>query len=108
MGKLDGKVAIISGSGRGIGRALALKLASEGASVVVNDLDAAPAAEVVAAIEAAGGKDGAYVGNVTAPDFGERFVQTALRSFNGLDIIVNNAGYTLDGVVQKQTDEQFQ
>ena len=108
MGKLEGKVAIISGSGRGIGRALALKLASDGASVVVNDLDSGPAEEVVAAIKAAGGKAIACVGNVTADDFGERFVQTAIREFGGLDIIVNNAGYTRDAVIQKQTDEQFQ
>ncbi len=108
MDKLSGKTAIISGSGRGIGRALALKLASEGASVVVNDLDEAPAAEVVAAIDAAGGRAVSCVGNVTADDFGERFVQTALREFGGLDIIVNNAGYTRDGVIHKQTDEQFQ
>ncbi|MBB6125306.1 SDR family NAD(P)-dependent oxidoreductase [Sphingobium subterraneum] len=108
MGKLDKKVALISGSGRGIGRALALKLASDGAKIVVNDLDDAPAAEVVAAIKAAGGDAVACVGNVTAPDFGERFVQTALDTFGGLDIIVNNAGYTRDGVIQKQTDEQFQ
>jgi 3-oxoacyl-[acyl-carrier protein] reductase len=106
--KLEGKVAIISGSGRGIGRSLALKLASEGASVVVNDLDPEPANEVVAAIEAAGGKAVSCVGNVTAEDFGERFVQTALEQFGGLDIIVNNAGYTRDGVIQKQSDEQFQ
>ncbi len=108
MSKLAGKVALISGSGRGIGRALALKLASEGASVVVNDLDDAPAAEVVKAIRDAGGKATACVGNVTDADFGERFVNTALTEFNGLHIIVNNAGYTLDGVIQKQTDEQFQ
>lgn len=108
MSKLHGKVAIISGSGRGIGRALALKLASEGAAVVVNDLDEAPAAEVVETIRAAGGQAVACVGNVTAPDFGERFVQTALETFGGLHIIVNNAGYTRDGLIQKQTDEQFQ
>jgi 3-oxoacyl-[acyl-carrier protein] reductase len=108
LGKLAGKVAIISGSGRGIGRALALKLASEGANVVVNDLDAGPAAETVAAIKAAGGKAVACVGNVTAEDFGERFVRTAIDTFGGLDIIINNAGYTRDAVIQKQTDEQFQ
>ena len=108
MGKLEGKVAIVSGSGRGIGRALALKLASDGASVVVNDLDAGPAAETIAAIKAAGGKAVACVGNVTAEDFGERFVQTAINEFGGLDIIINNAGYTRDAVIQKQTDEQFQ
>ena len=108
MGKLDGKVAIISGSGRGIGRALALKLAADGAAVVVNDLDQLPADEVVAAITGAGGKAVACVGNVTAEDFGERFVAAAIDTFGGLDIIVNNAGYTRDGVIQKQTDEQFQ
>jgi len=108
MSKLHGKVALITGSGRGIGRALALKLASEGARVVVNDLDEGPAHEVVAAIQSAGGEAVACAGNVTVPDFGERFVQTALQKFNGLDIIVNNAGYTRDGVIQKQTDEQFQ
>ena len=108
MSKLAGKVAIISGSGRGIGRAVAIKLASEGAHIVVNDLDAEPANAVVAEIEAAGGKAVACIGNVTAGDFGERFVQMALDSFGGLDIIVNNAGYTRDGVIQKQSDEQFQ
>lgn len=106
--KLEGKVAIISGSGRGIGRALAIKLASEGARVVVNDLDKGPAEEVVNTIKAAGGEAVMCVGNVTDLDFGERFVQTALQNFGGLDIIVNNAGYTRDGVIQKQTDEQFQ
>lgn len=74
MRKLDGKVAIVSGSGRGIGRAVALKLAAEGASVVINDLDAAPAEATVAAITAAGGKAVACVGNVTAADFADRFV----------------------------------
>jgi 3-oxoacyl-[acyl-carrier protein] reductase len=108
MSTLAGKVALVTGSGRGIGRALALKLASEGASVVVNDLDAGPAGEVVDRITQAGGKAVACVGNVSAPDFGDRFVKTALDSFGGIDIIVNNAGYTLDNVVQKMTDEQFQ
>ena len=108
MGKLDGKVAIISGSGRGIGRALALKLAGKGASVVVNDLDEAPAGEVVAAIRDAGGRATACVGDVTADAFGTRFVGRALDAFGGIDIIVNNAGYTRDDVIQKQSDEQFQ
>ena len=108
MSKLDGKVALISGSGRGIGRALALKLASEGARVVVNDLDEAPAAEVVDTIKKAGGDAVACVGSVVAPDFGDRFVGTAMEKFGGLDIIVNNAGYTWDSVIQKMTDEQFQ
>jgi 3-oxoacyl-[acyl-carrier protein] reductase len=107
MGTVLGKVALISGSGRGIGRALALKLASEGASVVINDLDEEPALEVVSEIRGAGGKAIACVGSVTANEFPERFVQTALSQFNGLDIIVNNAGYSWDSVVQKTTDEQF-
>ena len=105
--KLEGKVALITGSGRGIGRSIALKLASEGASLVVNDLDEAPAQEVVAEIRAAGGQAVACVGSVTAPDFAERFIGTAVSEFNGLDIIVNNAGYTWDNVVQKMTDEQW-
>jgi len=105
--KLEGKVALITGSGRGIGRSIALKLASEGARVVINDLDAAPAQEVVDEIRKAGGQAVACVGSVTAPDFAERFVGTAVSEFKGLDIIVNNAGYTWDNVVQKMTDEQW-
>ncbi|MNK62825.1 3-oxoacyl-[acyl-carrier-protein] reductase FabG [compost metagenome] len=105
--KLEGKVAIITGSGRGIGRGVALKLASEGARIVVNDLDAAPAEEVVAGIRQAGGEAVACVGNVTAPDFGDRIVKTALDNFGALDIIVNNAGYTWDNVIQKMSDEQW-
>ncbi|MEV6067215.1 SDR family oxidoreductase [Nocardia sp. NPDC052001] len=107
MGTLDGKVAIVSGSGRGIGREIALKLASEGARVVVNDLDAEPAKETVAAIEAAGGAAVACTGSVTEEGFAERFVQTAVDTYGGLDIIVNNAGYTWDSVIQKMTDEQW-
>jgi len=105
--KLEGKVALITGSGRGIGRAIALKLASEGARIVVNDLDAEPAEETVEAIRAAGGQAVACVGSVSAPDFAERFVGTAVNEYKGLDIVVNNAGYTWDSVVQKMTDEQW-
>ncbi|SFP52998.1 SDR family NAD(P)-dependent oxidoreductase [Variovorax sp. 770b2] len=105
--KLEGKVALITGSGRGIGRAIALKLASEGARIVVNDLDAEPAEETVQAIRAAGGQAVACTGSVSAPDFAERFIGTAVNEYKGLDIIVNNAGYTWDSVVQKMTDEQW-
>lgn len=108
MSKLKDKVAIISGSGRGIGRALALKLASEGASVVVNDLDEVAAAEVVDQIKTTGGQAIACVGSVTADGFADQFVNTAMETFGGLDIIVNNAGYTWDSVIQKMSDEQFQ
>ena len=105
--KLTGKVALITGSGRGIGRSIAFKLASEGARVVVNDLDSGPAQETVAAIREAGGQAVACVGSVTAPDFAERFIGTAVSEYKGLDIIVNNAGYTWDNVIQKMTDEQW-
>jgi len=107
MKKLDGKVALVTGAGRGIGRAIAEKLASEGARVVLNDIDPAPAEETVAAIAAAGGEAVAVAGDVTADGFANAFVATALDRFGGLDIIVNNAGYSWDTVIQKTTDEQF-
>ena len=105
--KLEGKVALISGSGRGIGREVALKLAGEGARAVVNDLDDAPAEETISAIRALGGEAVACNGDVTAEGFAERFVGTAIDTWGGLDIIVNNAGYTWDNVIQKMTDEQW-
>jgi 3-oxoacyl-[acyl-carrier protein] reductase len=105
--KLEGKVALVTGSGRGIGRSIALKLAAEGARVVVNDLDADPAQDTVQTIRDAGGIAAACIGSVTAPDFAERFIGTAVSEYKGLDIIVNNAGYTWDGVIQKMTDEQW-
>eukprot|EP01030_Chromulinospumella_sphaerica_P010720 gene10720-10527_t len=107
MKKLEGKVALVTGSGRGIGRSVALQLAGYGAKVVVNDLDAGPAEDVVTEIRAAGGDAVACVGSVTAADFAERFVKTAVESFGGVDIIINNAGYTWDSVIQKMTDEQW-
>jgi 3-oxoacyl-[acyl-carrier protein] reductase len=107
MKKLEGKVAIVSGSGRGIGRSIAMKLASEGAKVVVNDMDVAPAEQTVADIRAAGGQALVCVGSVTADGFADKFVKTAIDGFGGLDIIINNAGYTWDNVIQKMTDEQW-
>ena len=107
MGKLDGRVALVTGSGRGIGREIALKLASDGASIVVNDLDEGPAKETVAAIEALDARAVACVGSVTEAGFAERYVQTAVDEFGGIDIIVNNAGYTWDSIIQKMTDEQW-
>lgn len=105
--KLDGKVAIISGSGRGIGREIAHKLAAEGAAIVINDLDEAVAAAATAEINSAGGRAVMCSGNVTAPEFAGRFVDTALSSYGRLDIIVNNAGYTWDNVIQKMSDAQW-
>lgn len=107
MKQLEGKVALVTGSGRGIGRSLALKLAANGARVVVNDLDADPAHAVVEEIRGRGGEAVACAGSVTAPDFADRFIKTAVDSYKGIDIIVNNAGYTWDSVIQKMTDEQW-
>lgn len=107
MGQLDGRVAIVTGSGRGIGREIALRLAREGASIVVNDLDREPAAETIALIEKIGGKAAACVGDVAAKDFGPRIVKTAVDAFGDCHILVNNAGYTWDNVIQKMTDEQW-
>jgi 3-oxoacyl-[acyl-carrier protein] reductase len=107
MKKLEGKVALVTGSGRGIGREIALKLARDGARVVVNDLDEQFANDTVEAVRAAGSDALACIGSVTDKDFAERFVQGAIDVFGGVDIIVNNAGYTWDSVVQKTTDEQW-
>ena len=106
-GRLDGKVALITGAGRGIGREIALKLGAEGARLVLNDLDAGPNEEVVAELRGKGIEAVACPGSVTAPDFADRFVGTAVSAFKGIDIIVNNAGYTWDSVIQKMTDEQW-
>jgi 3-oxoacyl-[acyl-carrier protein] reductase len=105
---LDGKVAILTGSGRGIGAAAAKLFASEGASVVVCDLDPTPANETVEAIKAAGGKAIAVPGDMTDPAFPEQLVTKAVETFGGLDVIVNNAGYTWDATIHKMTDKQWQ
>jgi 3-oxoacyl-[acyl-carrier protein] reductase len=107
MGTLDGKVALVTGSGRGIGQAIACKLAAEGARLVVNDLDEGPARDTIARINDMGSQAVACVGDVTAADFGERFVNLAVETFGTPDIIVNNAGYTWDGVIHKMSDDQF-
>lgn len=107
MGSLDGKVALVTGAGRGIGREITLKLARNGALLVVNDLDEDHAREVLAEIDALGGDAVVCAGSVTDPRFADRFVGTAVGTFGGIDIIVNNAGYTWDSVVHKTTDEQW-
>ena len=91
----------------GICKVCPFKLASEGARLVINDLDAEPAHETVEQLKKQGAEAVACVGNVTAPDFAERYVRTATEAFKGIDIIVNNAGYTWDDVIQRMTDEQW-
>ncbi len=108
MALLDGKSAIVTGSGRSIGKAVAKLFAQHGARVVVNDLDAEPAAETAAEIRAAGGEAAVCLGSVTDPDVPPKIVQTALETFGSIDILVNNAGYTWDGVIHKMSDEQFE
>jgi 3-oxoacyl-[acyl-carrier protein] reductase len=108
MSKLQGKVAVVTGAGRGIGRAIAVKLASEGARLVINDLDEAPAKETLAALAALGADARAVVGDVTDADFPGRVIEAAVSGLGGLDIIVNNAGYIWNTTVQNTTDEQWQ
>ena len=105
---LEGKTALVTGSGRGIGRAIANKLAGAGASVMVNDLDEAAVTETDCGLRKAGYQAAHLVGDLTDPAFPDKLVQATLDNFGALDIIVNNAGYTWDNVIQKTTDEQFQ
>jgi 3-oxoacyl-[acyl-carrier protein] reductase len=104
---LHDKVAKITGSGRGIGRAVALMFAREGARVVVSDIDAEPAEQTVADIKTAGGDALAYVGDVTAPDFAKGIVETAADNWGAVHVIVNNAGFTWDAMVHKMTEAQW-
>ncbi|WP_274631205.1 SDR family NAD(P)-dependent oxidoreductase [Arvimicrobium flavum] len=108
MPKLAGKTALVTGGARGIGRALALKLAAEGAHLVINDLDAAPLAETGAEIETRGGTVATLAGSVTEDGFAESFVDLALQRFGGIDIIVNNAGYTWLGTAAQTSDTQLE
>jgi 3-oxoacyl-[acyl-carrier protein] reductase len=105
--RLDGKTAYVTGGGRGIGRAVVLKLASEGANVVINDLDAEPAEAVAKEVEAMGQRAVTVPGSVTEDGFAERFVGAGIEALGGIDIIVNNAGYTWDSFIGKMSDHQF-
>ncbi len=104
----SGQTVIVTGAGRGIGASAALQFAQRGTNVVVNDLDAAAAEETVHAITAGGGQAIALAGNVTEPDFPARLMQTAVDTYGQLNILVNNAGYTWDGMSHKMSDEQWQ
>ncbi len=105
MGVLDDKVAIVTGSARGIGKATAELLSEQGAKVVVNDLDGDVAKETADAIA---GETAVYGGDLTAEGAPEALVQTALDAWGRIDIIVNNAGYTLDAPIHKMSDDWFQ
>lgn len=107
MGKLNDQVALVTGAARGIGRCVAMQLAQEGAAVLINDLDEAPLREVAAEITHKGGHAHVLVGSVTADEFADRLVDTALAQFGRIDILVNNAGYEWGGRVDRTTDEQW-
>jgi 3-oxoacyl-[acyl-carrier protein] reductase len=105
MGVLDGKSAIVTGSARGIGRATAELLVSQGAQVLINDLDGDVAQQAAGEIS---GETAVYAGDLTKPGAADELVAKAIDSFGKIDIVVNNAGYTLDAPIHKMTDEHFQ
>src|SRR6266545_1153957 len=105
MGVLDDKVAIVTGSARGIGKATAELLSEHGAKVVVNDLDGDAAQETADAIS---GETAVHAGDLTAEGAPDALVQTAIDTWGKIDIIVNNAGYTLDAPIHKMSDDWFQ
>jgi 3-oxoacyl-[acyl-carrier protein] reductase len=105
MGVLDGKSAIVTGSARGIGRATAELLVANGAQVLINDLDGDIAKQAAAEIQ---GETAVFAGDLTKSGVPDQLVQSAVDAFGKIDIIVNNAGYTLDAPIHKMSDEQFQ
>jgi 3-oxoacyl-[acyl-carrier protein] reductase len=105
MGVLDEKVAIVTGSARGIGRATAELLTEHGAKVVINDLDGDLARETAGEL---GADTAVHTGDLTKDGVPDALVQTAIDAWGRIDIIVNNAGYTLDAPIHKMSDDWFQ
>jgi 3-oxoacyl-[acyl-carrier protein] reductase len=105
MGLLDGKSAIITGSARGIGRAAAELFVAEGAKVLINDIDGEVAEQAAGEID---GETAVFSGDLTEPGAADELVAAGIEAFGSIDCVVNNAGYTWDGVVHRMTDEQFQ
>jgi 3-oxoacyl-[acyl-carrier protein] reductase len=104
---LAGKVAIVTGSGRGIGRATATHLAHAGAHVVINDIDDGPAQEAAEEVRKSGGEAAVVLGSVVKPETAQALVEAAVKAWGRLDVLVNNAGITRDAMLQRMTDEQF-
>ncbi len=109
MGKLDGKVAIVTGSGRGLGRAFAIAMAKEGCSVVVNSVDPVlrSVEKTTADIKRAGGKAISLIAGVGTKETAEKLVNTAVKEFGTLHILINNAGQTRDAMIHKMEEEQW-
>lgn len=107
MEKLQNQTAIVTGSGRGIGRAVAGKLALEGANIIVNDLDSNSADETAEMIQGSGGQAVVVAGDVTEASFPDELVGTALENFGDVHIVVNNAGYVWNAAIHKHSDEQW-
>jgi 3-oxoacyl-[acyl-carrier protein] reductase len=108
MGDLDGRVALVTGGSRGIGRAICIELGSRGAKVAVNyKANAALAEEVVAAIAAAGGEAAAVGGDISDPESAGNLVKATIDRFGGLDILVNNAGVTRDGLLMRMSEDDW-
>lgn len=101
-------MALITGAGRGVGRATALRLARDGACVVINDLDPAPAEATLNDIREHGGEGLVIAGDIAGSELPAQLVEAAIDAFGGLDIIVNNAGYVWNGAVHNHSDEQWQ
>lgn len=102
---LEGKTALVTGSARGIGRAIAEKLSQAGASIMLTDIDSLELEKTRAGFS---GRVEAVAGDITSASFPGQLVEATIAKFGSIDIIVNNAGYTWDSVIQKTTDEQFQ